>query len=311
MSKKSLLVRISELYYYQKLSQNEIGEILGVSRPTVSRLLEDAKNEGIVEIRINNNIEKNGDLSNKLRRKYNLREAIVVSGEYDHMEALEKCCTVGADFLTSILEHNDIVGINWGETITTLIDKLNYEPMHNVQIIQMIGCLSTGNPKMDGLEHSIKMAKKFDASYLNIYAPAFIRNPVVYDYLMNEPQIITTLKKASNVDVIITGIGTLENVNSTLSRYGHLTEEERQKFLSLGGVGHLVGRVFNKDGQEISLPNRDVISTELENFTKAKWSICVAFSDKGKKQAIISAIESNLINTLIVDEKLATELLRG
>lgn len=309
-SKKSLLVRVSELYYYQKLSQNEIGKILDISRPTVSRLLEEAKSEGIVEIRIKNNIEKNIDLSNQLRKKYNLRDAIVISGDYNHNEALNKCCTAGADLLTSIIEHNDIIGINWGETVTTLVDKLQYEPMHNVQIIQMIGCLSTGNPKMDGLEHCIKMANKFDATYLNIYAPGFIRNDIVYDYLMNEPQIKTTLKKASNVDVIVTGIGSLENSNSTLSRYGHLTEEERQNFLKLGGIGHLLGRVFNKSGQEVKLPNRKIISAELDTFTKAKWSICIAFNNIGKRQAIISAIENNFINALVVDEKLAKELLR-
>jgi len=309
-SKKSLLVRVSELYYYQKLSQNEIGKILGISRPTVSRLLEEAKSEGIVEIRIKNNIEKDVELSNQLRRKYNLRDAIVVSGDYDPNEALHKCCTAGADLLTSVLEHNDIIGINWGETVTTLVDKLNHEPMHNIQVIQMIGCLSTGNPKMDGLEHCIRMANKFDATYLNIYAPAFIRNDIVYDYLMNETQIKTTLKKASNVDVIVTGIGSLENENSTLSRYGHLTEAERQNFLKLGGIGHLLGRVFNKAGQEVKLPNREIISTELDTFTKAKWSICIAYSNKGKTQAIISAIENNFINTLVVDEKLAKELLK-
>ena len=35
-----LLVHISELYYQQELSQQEISQIMGISRPTVSRLLD-------------------------------------------------------------------------------------------------------------------------------------------------------------------------------------------------------------------------------------------------------------------------------
>ena len=42
-SRTDLLVRISELYYQQNLSQQDISKITGISRPTISRLLDEAK----------------------------------------------------------------------------------------------------------------------------------------------------------------------------------------------------------------------------------------------------------------------------
>ena len=78
-----LLVRVAELYYQQNLSQNEVAKIIGVSRPLVSRLLIEARNTGIVEIKIHTKIKKNGDLSLKLRNTFNLKEAIVVEGNPD------------------------------------------------------------------------------------------------------------------------------------------------------------------------------------------------------------------------------------
>ena len=52
MSDFEQLVRASRLYYELGETQNAIAELLGVTRPQVSRLLKRARAEGIVEIRI-------------------------------------------------------------------------------------------------------------------------------------------------------------------------------------------------------------------------------------------------------------------
>ena len=46
---ESLLVHVAQLYYHQNLNQSEISKIVGLSRPTVSRMLEEAREVGIVE----------------------------------------------------------------------------------------------------------------------------------------------------------------------------------------------------------------------------------------------------------------------
>ena len=40
---ESLLVHVAQLYYHQNLNQSEISKIVGLSRPTVSRMLEEAR----------------------------------------------------------------------------------------------------------------------------------------------------------------------------------------------------------------------------------------------------------------------------
>ena len=57
-TKESLLIRAAELYYQQGLSQQRIAELFGVSRPTVSRLLDEARACGIVEIRVHAPLRK-------------------------------------------------------------------------------------------------------------------------------------------------------------------------------------------------------------------------------------------------------------
>lgn len=43
---------VARLYYEKDRTQNEIAEIYGISRPMVSKLLKEAKEEGIVKITI-------------------------------------------------------------------------------------------------------------------------------------------------------------------------------------------------------------------------------------------------------------------
>jgi len=50
--KAQRLELIARMYYEEKLTQQEIAEKLGVSRPLISRLLQDARDLQLVEIRI-------------------------------------------------------------------------------------------------------------------------------------------------------------------------------------------------------------------------------------------------------------------
>ena len=48
----STLLKVAELYYLDKMNQNDIAKIIGVSRPSISRMLEEAREKQIVKISI-------------------------------------------------------------------------------------------------------------------------------------------------------------------------------------------------------------------------------------------------------------------
>ena len=77
-SRESRLVHVAELYYEQGMSQQKIAGLLGLSRPTVSRLLEEARACGVVEIVVHAPLRKQAELSARLRRELGLRDAVVV-----------------------------------------------------------------------------------------------------------------------------------------------------------------------------------------------------------------------------------------
>lgn len=308
MDKKvDLLVRVSELYYEQGLNQSAIADILGTSRPTVSRLLDEAKEDGVVEVIVHSPIKKDPQLSHRLRVTLGLREAIVVSGNYDYEKGLSRCCEAANQLFSTIIENNKTVGITWGSALKILCDLIEPKDYYNVNVVQMVGCLATGNPNLDGLELALRMAKKLGGTYSNIYAPIYVESEVVYSYLVAEPQIEATLKRAMHTDIILTGIGSLDS-NTTLQKAGYLTDRDRIDLIGRGAVGHLLAHPFDKDGNEIPLIGRFAISAPLEAMRAAEWSIGISAAEF-KAEAVLAAVRGGFINTLVVDQKLANKVL--
>lgn len=302
-----LLVRVAELYYQEGLNQSEVAKIMGTSRPTVSRLLEEAKEQGVVEIIVHSPVRKDAQLSYQLRSALELRDAIVIGGTHDREKALDYCCQSADQLLATILTNNITLGITWGVAIEHFCQVLSSRDYYNINVVQMVGCLATGNPSMDGLELAIHMAHKLGGTYSNIYAPLYVENELVYSYLMAEPQIKLSLQRALNTDIIITGIGSLDSKTS-LQKAGYYSDKDRMFLLGRGAVGHLMARPIDQQGNEVSFDNHFVVGAPLEAMKSAQWSIGIAVSQE-KAEATLAAVRGGYVNTLIVDQTLAKKVL--
>src|SRR5690606_32805321 len=73
-----LLVKVSKMYYEEGLAQEDIILRLNLSRSKVSRLLQQAREEGIVQITVNTPRHLFSDLETNLEKTYGLDEAILV-----------------------------------------------------------------------------------------------------------------------------------------------------------------------------------------------------------------------------------------
>lgn len=308
-NRSQLLVHVSELYYQQGLNQQEISKIMNLSRPTISRLLEEAKAMGIVEIIVHSPIEKNPKLSYALRTAFGLRDAIVVAGEFEYDKAISRCAQTAAHFLGTVMDNNMSIGISWGRALEALCDAIKPAQYYNINVVQMVGCLGTGNPRVDGLELAIKLSKKLDGNYSNIYAPVYVNDELVYSYLIHETQIETTLKKALSLDVVLTGIGSLDDPNGSLYQAGCYSPEDRVELMRRGAVSTILGRMLDRDGNEVRLEDHYVISAPLESMRYPSWSIALNVT-KEKAACTLAAVRGKHLNTLIVDEPLAREMLR-
>ena len=143
---------------------------------------------------------------------------------------------------------------------------------------------------------------------LSGYAPVYVDSELVYSYLTAEPQIEATLKKAGTVDIILTGIGSLNDANGSLYKSGCYNAEERKELMRRGAVSSLLGRMFDINGNEVQLDSRYVISAPLEAMRTPSWSIGINASAE-KAECTLAAVHGKYINVLVADEALARRML--
>lgn len=307
--RQAQLVWASELYYRRGLSQQKISEIMGVSRPTVSRLLEEARRCGVVEITVHAPLEQNSPLSEQLRQSLSLTDAMVLCGRYDHDPALRRCAQAAGQIFLSVLESGMTVGLSWGRALRQFCELLPAQShVFDIRVVQTIGCLGTGNPHLDGLELSLMLAKKLNGTFCNVYAPVYVDSPLVQSYLLQEPSVALAIRQSAQADILLTGIGSLRDPEGSLCKAGYFPAEERHALLASGAAAVLQGRLLDAQGQELEIPGRYVIGAGLSDLRHARTRIGIN-AGTGRAPETLAAIRSGCINLLVCDEVLAEELL--
>lgn len=311
-TKQSNMIRAAEMYYEQQLSQSVIAKELNCSRSTVSRLLAEALEIGIVRIYIKRPVDKYPSLSTKIKQKFNLKEVVVVSGGTSNQQSFYNVGFATAEFVSKILHDNMTIGISFGITLSHVVDELfEYEFNYSgIEVIQLMGGLGFGDPAIDGPELAQKMAKCFGGTYRYLHAPAVVKTPEMAQYLMNEKNVGETLQLAASSEITISSVGSLVDNLSSLERSGYITKEDRIYFQTKGAIGHSLARMIDENGKPIEDTfNQRIIGANLDVLHNAKWSIGIG-ANPLKAHVFIAAIKDQQFNVLVIDDGTAREMLR-
>ena len=114
--RQRLLVQVAKLYYEEGYGQERIAQTLNLSRPYVSKLLNAAKEEGIVRIQVIDPLNIESSIEREFRQRFHLIKAIIVPREGDG-DPLKHVGEAAARYLNDILEEGAVIGTSWGGTI--------------------------------------------------------------------------------------------------------------------------------------------------------------------------------------------------
>lgn len=308
---KKKYIQIAQMYYEQNLTQNEIAAKIGVNRTSVSRMLKKMRDEGIVKITINYDLN-DLSLAKQLEQKFQLEKSIVIPvdpAQPTHV-TLTALGQAAARFLEAHLQDHDVIGFSWGSALAAVVDALEpSEPYDDLLCLPMIGGPAG---KLESRYHvntiCFKAAEKLKARSIMIDVPAIVEKESTRDDWMHSHYYDEISAYWKKISIALVGIGSIQNTGHATWRafYGH---ESVQHFKEKRIVGDLCSHFFDDAGKEIATHlSKRTLSIPLDVLHHTRYTIGVAES-KGKIPGILGALHGRHLNVLITTEETAKGLL--
>ena len=312
-----LIYKVCSLYYEDDMRQQEVSDYLGISRATVSRMLQKGKESGIVRVEVINPVQFSyNKLEKALERKYGLKEVIVVeSSALDtKTESVSRMYERAALYLSQFFKDGDWIGVTMGHTLHNIV-KTNraFEKDKKLMVVPIVGGIGQSTiDKVDVQSNRIaqEFSRKFGGTYTQFLSPAVFSEQKAMEYFLKEKSISYIFDDFQKLDTLIMGIGIPQRVESTLVRAGYITGENLEKFARDGMAGDIALHFFDEDGatEKFRAFNDRVAGMPLEMMKKVRNRIGIA-GGENRAEAIRGAIKGGFINMLITNIDAAEKLL--
>jgi DNA-binding transcriptional regulator LsrR (DeoR family) len=307
-----LLYRVAQAYYADGLTQREIAERFGLSRPKVSRLLQQARDVHVVNISLVPPSGGAADLEHDLEATYGLEEAVLV--EVNHPAQPELVARdlgpPAAECLLRRLTRSSIVAMAWGRTLWSTVEALPARTMPDVSVVQLSGGLGP----VDAWEHSTELirraAQKLNAKLRLLPAPGIVSTLDAARALRQDHQVAEVLKLAARADIAVVGLG-VPTPDSVLLRDGTiLTADDLRLLEAHGAVGDIALRYIDAQGEAVSLDklNQRIIGLSLDTIRCIPTVIGVG-GGAVKHEIVKAALKSGLLDVLVTDRDTAEAVL--
>ncbi len=301
-TEKILMSEVATLYYKKNLTQQEIAETMHLSRQTVSRLLNDAIEEGIVEIIIHDPQKDCKELEEQLCAIFGIRNCVVcsVSGRD---ASVHRLMTVKAavDYILPIVQKgNQKIALSWGRTIQELIQNLPKLSTTGNTVFPLFGATDNENSYFSSNELARKMADKLDATPKCAWFPYMADSDGDFVLLQQLNYYKQMQEMWNTADLAILGIGNTEILEIFGKTFGYSDIHNQ-------AIGDIATHFFDQNGTFVNLYS-NTLCASVDNIKNAKESVAIACG-KEKAEAIAGALRTNVIDTLITDEYTARQIL--
>ncbi len=304
------MLEIARRYYLAEESKVEISQALGMSRFKVARLLQEARESGLVRITFHHGGEVDQALSARLGRHLGLDRAVVVEA-YGSVEEVRKIVgSQAGTVLAATVTSGETLGLAWGRTLTHMIESIDRLP--SVQILQLNGAVGP-SLSQSPVELALKASLIGGQNAKAIMAPLYISDQDGATAMRSQPDIKEVLELFDTVTTAVVAVGALnaDDDGSTNSRLLPLLPKPvQEQLLSGGAVAEACGITYLADG---NLAHRDLFANHILAISPAQLRriprVIGVASDPGKAEAILALRRADVISELVVDADLAEALL--
>lgn len=295
-----LMVKTAWYYYIENYTQQKISELLGISRIRVIRLLEKARQNGIVSFRIRQDNNRRMQVEKSLITQFGLNDAFVIPVGSDASELNESLAQAAAMYIADRLSDNTFINMGYGDTPSRILNHLARSTEHPINAVSLTGGVSYYLPNTQ--------SSVFNARLHLIPSPLLLGSPELVQVMFQEESVQRIQQMSRMAKMTVVGIGSM-GANATIIQNGILTKADFLLLEMQGAVGDILSHFIDKDGNPIqSSVEQRLLSTPLQELRQMNNVIGVA-GGEDKIDAIHAVLRGQYLDTLITDEVTAEALL--
>ncbi len=304
--------RVARSYYVDGETMEAIAVREGVSRSTVSRLLDAARSTGVVSIRVNPAHGRAAAMARELQQRHGVAARVVPlpdgAGPADRLQVVAEAT---GRLLDEVVAAGTVVGVAWGTTTGAVSRHLLARPLPDVQVVQLNGAMNTHS---SGVGYGSDVLGRFAAAWggqvHHFPVPAFFDHPDTRQAMWRERSVRRVLGLQQAAGVALFGVGALGGaVPSRVWAEGYLTPRDRAELTAAGVVGDVCTVFLRADGSWEGLDlNARSSGLPPPVLRRVPRRVC-AVTGEDKVVALSAALAAGLVSDLVLDEVAAHELL--
>jgi len=304
LDKARRLEQVARSYYEQGLTQDEIARDLKVSRPLISRLLNEAREAGIVEIRIHSLVEGEEILLSRARGLFGLKGGALLPEADDDGAGNRLLAQAAIDFIRQL--SGGRVGLGWGHIIGAMVRLMEEKPPEKsliTDVCPMVGNSSISIRNYHSNENVRIVAHQTLAAPHYLHTPAFAETKREMELLRRTENYKTVARQWEKLDVALVNIGNHPSTPDFASsaRYGNLLNSRQ-------AVGRLIAYYFDARGEIIHSDIDYAIQIPIRLLKKSRHVVGLCSANVNRR-SLAGALRTGLLTHLIARAELLREVI--
>lgn len=305
-----LVLNVARMYYMDNLTQAQIAAKIGYSRPTISRMLRESRERGMVRIEIGHPLERLMQLENQLTKRFGLKCARVAQVN-PNQEPATVVPKYAAALLIEKATPDSLITVSNGRAVAATVHEVAIQDWPKSNVAQMVGALSPSNPMMDSPDICRILAERLGGTVTTLHVPMILSSAHIAAAMRKEPQIATALALGGGADVALEGVGGTEGNRLSPVFNAYITPDMVRRIRAQGAVATVCGHFIDAQGRPVCEELSDrIISVEPERLKRIPLVIGVAWGQE-KVKAIRACLVGGYLSALVTDQTTAESLLAG
>ena len=295
-----LMNRAAWYYYMENYTQQNISDLLGVSRAKVISLLERARQNGVIQFRIRQEGDRRIQMEQKLTDRFGLKDVFTVPGAGTLANLNESIAQAAAMYIIRRLGEDDFLNVGYGDTTSRVLNYLAMAAEKPLNVVSLTG----------GVSYYLSNANSnvFNARLHLIPSPLLLSSPDLREAMRQEPVVEEIYRMIPLSHMSVVGIGSMSD-QATIVKNGIFNGNDFTVLKLQGAVGDILSHFMDKNGDLVAMDQEDrLMSTRLEDLRKLENVVGVA-GGPSKLDAILAALRGGYLDVLITDEETARSLL--